>query len=746
MIGRLQTLLFNPKGSPAEGLEYWRERILVAVLGIGALISVFALAVTIPVLIRERAWPVLVVDSLVFLFALAMLFLRRIRFEVRATAALILGYAVGVAVTADWGFLSSGPLWLFTMAVLAGVLLGLKAALAALCLNAIVIALLGWLQASGSLAQGAPFFLTVQRAIVAGASFILMNGVAAASCAVLIRALQSLAQREKSVAEGLDRERARLVDAKLRLESEIGFREETERRLRESESRYRLLAENASDVIWTTDMNLRVTYVSPSVERVRGYTPDEVMRLTPEQSLTPDSRKLAGQVFLEEMAREHEGIVDPHRSRTMEIETRCKDGSTTWSEVRLSFLRDAKGKALGILGVGRNITERRAAEAERKKLEARLEAARKLEAIATLAGGIAHQFNNALSAVTASVDLLDLEGRRDSSISNYMGYIRSSAQRMTRLTSQLVAYARGGKYQAKAMRMGDFMRETIPLVTYLMSPSVRLQTELAEDTCTVKIDPTQMQMVLSAVLENAFEAIEGEGTIRIACGNERIAAPGSVEVTGSLPGVHAVLTIEDSGRGMDEETRRKIFDPFFTTKFKGRGLGMAAAYGIVKNHDGWISVESEPGRGTILRVYLPAIGEEKGGPVEPGETLVRGSGNILLIEDEDLVLEASRLLLEKMGYRVLTARTGAEALEAAGTFDGELTLAILDIALPDMDGETLYPLLSKARPQMKVLVCSGYSLEGHAENILNAGAQGFIRKPFTLAALSQKIKKILAQL
>lgn len=740
----MKKIFLNAKGLAPGGLEYWRERILLAVLGIGILASIFVMAVTFPVLIEEQAWLVLIVDSLVFLVGLAMLVLRRIRYEIRATVVLILTYSGGIAITAQMGFLSGGPIWLFTTAVLAGVLLGLKAALVGLFLNAFVITLLGWFMASGSLGEGAPFFPTIRRAIAAGAGFIFMNGVAAASCAVLIRALHTLAQREKAVVEGLDREKTRLLETKVRLESEILFREETERRLRESERRYRLLAENASDVIWTTDLNLRTTYVSPSVERVRGYTPEEATRMTPEETLTPESLKEAQRVLPEEITRERAGNADPHRSRSMEIESRCKDGSTTWSEVSMSFLRDARGEAVGILGVARNITERRTAEAARRRLETRLEAARKTEAIATLAGGVAHQFNNALSAVTASVDLLELKNPAEGDIPKYTGYIRSSVKRMARLTSQLLAYARGGKYEAKVMRAGDFVKETIPLVTYLLRPSVRLQTELAEDAASVKIDPTQMQMVLSAVLENASEAIEGEGTIRIACGKEFVAEPGTAEFPGLLPGFYAVLTVEDTGRGMDEETRMKIFEPFFTTKFQGRGLGMAAVYGVVKNHGGWITVGSQPGSGTIVRIYLPAVGEDKGVRAEPSRKVYRGSGNILLIEDEELVLDASRLLLENMGYRVLCVRTGAEALEVTRQFEGELSLAILDILLPDMNGETLYPLLSKARPHMKVLVCSGFSLEGHAEKILSAGAQGFIQKPYTMAALSQKIQEVLA--
>ena len=282
------------------------------------------------------------------------------------------------------------------------------------------------------------------------------------------------------------------------------------------------------------------------------------------------------------------------------------------------------------------------------------------------------------------------------------------------------------------------------MLRHTLNPSVCVKTDLPHDVWKIRGDLTQMQMVLSAILANASEAMENEGRIQITCINETITEEKARGFPGLKPGAYVDLKIEDNGKGMDEETRSRVFEPFFTTKLQGRGLGMAAAYGIVKNHNGWISIESQLDRGTIVHVYFPAIleAEEKRGKtlkIEPH----KGSGTILLIEDEEAVMDVSRALLERLGYIVLEAKTGGEAIRISRTFDGIIDLAILDILLPDMNGKAVYPFLMEARPNLKVIVCSGYSLEGPAQEILDAGAQGFIQKPFSLATLSEKLQEAM---
>jgi len=250
-------------------------------------------------------------------------------------------------------------------------------------------------------------------------------------------------------------------------------------------------------------------------------------------------------------------------------------------------------------------------------------------------------------------------------------------------------------------------------------------------------------MVLSAILVNASEAIESKGHIRISTKKEEIDED-SIKYHPELkPGPQVCLTVEDNGRGMDKETRDRIFEPFFTTKFEGRGLGMASAFGIVRNHDGSISVYSEIGKGTVVRIYLPLLETRVEKPKIPKAEPQKGTGTILVIEDEEIVLDVSKALLEKLGYHVLTAETGQEAIEITKTFDDHIDLAILDMVLPDMGGKAVYALLKAVRPKLKVIVCTGYSIDGPAQEILDAGAEAFIQKPFSITEMSNKLKEVL---
>ena len=381
---------------------------------------------------------------------------------------------------------------------------------------------------------------------------------------------------------------------------------------------------------------------------------------------------------------------------------------------------------------------------EQKKLEWRLWQAQKMESIAKLASGIAHQFNNALFVIVATTDLLEMQVPNDEMTSEYFDSIKKSTARMTKLTRQLLAYARGGKYEVKDISLSVLVRNTLPLLQHTLDPSISVETNLPDDISKTRGDLTQLVMVLSILLSNSTEAIESEGHIKITCRNELITKEDVKTFPGLLPGPYVSLTVEDNGRGMDEETKKRAFEPFFTTKFLGRGLGLAATYGIVKNHGGWISIESQLDRGTSVRIYLPAVREikEKKAQRVHKEPL-KGTGTILLIEDELAVIETLRKLLERLGYKVLEAKTGKGAIRLVRAYEGEIDLAILDVFLPDMNGNKVYPLLKEFRPDMKVLVFSGYSIEGPAQEILDAGAHGFVQKPVSAEELSEKLKQLL---
>jgi len=253
------------------------------------------------------------------------------------------------------------------------------------------------------------------------------------------------------------------------------------------------------------------------------------------------------------------------------------------------------------------IAHRKRYEEEKIKLAVQLQQVQKMKAIGTLAGGIAHQFNNAISVIAGNIELLCFEIPKAEKISKIIGPIRHSVDSMTRLTSQLLAYARGGKYMVEEISIADFISNTLPLIQYNIKSTIGVQTDISHDILRIKADLTQLQMVLSAIISNASEAIDSSGCIRITGRNIEITEENSKKFAGLKPGPYVSLTIEDDGGGMDEETRKRVFEPFFSTKFMGRGLGMAAVYGVIRNHGGWISIDSDVSKGTTVRFFIPAI-------------------------------------------------------------------------------------------------------------------------------------------
>ncbi len=511
-----------------------------------------------------------------------------------------------------------------------------------------------------------------------------------------------------------------------RLENEANDRRQAEGALRESEEKYRNIFENIQDVYYEASMDGTIVEVSPSIENVSEYKRKELIGKSLYDIYTnPEER--------DELLKT---LLDSGKIANYEIHLTDKDGSQYIVELNTMLQRDQKGNPVKLIGSMRDISER-------KQLEDRLRQSQKMEAIGSLAGGIAHQFNNALYVITGNIDFLETDYPEDEKIADYTMQIKDSAHRMAQLTNQLLAYAKGGKYQAKAMSVNDFVDNTLSNIHHVINPDIEIKTDLATGILNVKADQTQMQMMLAAILTNASEAIEGDGFIRITTKVEEIDAEFAKHHSEIKAGPYACLIVEDNGKGMDNETRNRIFEPFFSTKFEGRGLGMASAFGIVRNHDGLISVYSEAGRGTAVSVYLPLMETQTEAPLKSKIEPIKGSGTILIIEDEEMIMDVSQALLERLGYKVLGAMTGKDAVHTALTYDGEIDLAILDMVLPDMDGKAIYPLIMEARPDLKVLVCSGYSIDGPAREVINAGAQDFIQKPCTMADLSEKLKEIL---
>jgi CheY-like chemotaxis protein len=316
---------------------------------------------------------------------------------------------------------------------------------------------------------------------------------------------------------------------------------------------------------------------------------------------------------------------------------------------------------------------------------------------------------------------------------------------MSDLTSQLLAYAQGGKYCPQKISINNVVLEALPAIRPGLSQSIGIDLDLLPDIWLIEADILQMQMVLAAILTNACEAIDGEGHIQISTQNVIIDEHSPQNPAEFSDGNYVSLTIEDNGRGMDESTRQRLFEPFYTTKLQGRGLGMAAVYGIIRNHGGAIEVASEIGKGTRVIIYFPGVEDVPSQDKSSGTSVALGTETILLVEDDDVVVDISQKILTRLGYQTVVARTGEEAIKIFNQTDQKFDLVLLDMRLPDIDGKIVFSTLKEMRSDIKVIIFSGYSLDGPVREILDAGADGFVQKPFSLSILSGQIREVLGK-
>jgi PAS domain S-box-containing protein len=513
---------------------------------------------------------------------------------------------------------------------------------------------------------------------------------------------------------------------------------EAETALRGSEAHHRSLIENGSDIILVLNAEGVVRYVSPSVERILGWTPAERIGKSPFDLVHPDDFPVLFEIF-------QEGSGIPGASRTIEARVRHCDGSWRILEVTgRNLLHDPA--VAGIVLNSRDITERRRAEEALRRSEERLRLAQKMEAVGRLAGGVAHDFNNLLTVVSGYGQLLLQRIGEDELSRRYIGGILGAADQAARLTDQLLTFSRRQVVKPRVLDLNAIVGETESLLRRLIGENIELVTRLDPELGRIEADPSQIEQVIMNLAVNARDAMPSGGRLVLETRNIELAEREPHWSDELPPGPYVLLTIADTGCGMDDETLSRIFEPFFTTKpeGKGSGLGLAMVFGIVKQSGGDILVRSAVGQGTVFQIVLPCVdAEPEVEVVAPAPADARpGSETVLIVEDRDDVRLLIREVLELNGYRVLEAASGEEAVRVIEGCRDPIDLLVTDVVLPQASGQELADRLTALRPNARVLFVSGYGPEEIVQQGLRLPAH-FLQKPFTPQRLAQKAREVL---
>jgi two-component system, cell cycle sensor histidine kinase and response regulator CckA len=428
-----------------------------------------------------------------------------------------------------------------------------------------------------------------------------------------------------------------------------------------------------------------------------------------------------------------------------EISLQNRDGTHVPCAISARLWQDAQGNPVKIIGTLRDITERKHAEEEREKLRRQLAQAQKMEAVGRLAGGVAHDYNNMLSVILGYTEMALEQVAPADPLHADLKEVYNAGRRSMEITQQLLAFARKQTISPKVLDFNDTVEGMLKMLRRLIGEDIDLEWHPQARLWPVNMDPTQLDQILANLCVNARDAIADVGKITIETENITFDAEYYENHLGFTPGDFVMLAVSDSGYGMDKETMNNLFEPFFTTKEtgKGTGLGLATVYGIVKQNNGFINVYSEPGKGTTFKVYLPRhAGEIEETASESAAELLFGKGEIiLLVEDEPKIIKMSKMMLEKLGYQVLTAETPTQALDLAAEHAGKIHLLMTDVVMPEMNGRDLAQKLQDLYPDLKVLFMSGYTANVIAHHgVLDAGVH-FIQKPFSMKSLAAGVRE-----
>jgi PAS domain S-box-containing protein len=505
----------------------------------------------------------------------------------------------------------------------------------------------------------------------------------------------------------------------------------------EEQSRYKELLENVDDAVYILDLAGNVLEANDAAYTRLGYTPEQFFELKLSDIIP---REHASSILAQLGNQNQKG--GPVKI-TLETTHTGTGGDLIPVEIQSRAI-SYRGRNV-ILNVARDVTARIEAEKEKKHLESQLIHSQKMEAVGTLAGGIAHDFNNLLMGIQGYISLMRLQTEENDPNNEYLEGIENAVMNAANLTNQLLGFARKGKYTLRQTSINRIVENSTKMFTRTRKEIV-IHLSLQDQIWGVKVDQGQIEQVLINLYLNAWHAMPDGGDIYIQTENvylsDDFCAPFEVPA-----GNYVKTSITDTGFGISDDIIERVFEPFFTTKDvgKGTGLGLASAYGIIKNHNGVIRVYSELGNGTTFNIYLPASDDKIAQDHQTSSEMLKGQEKILLVDDEEGTIRVEKLMLKKLGYSVVPALSGQEAVQLYKENKMTLDLVALDMIMPEMNGKDTYEELKRINPQVKVLLVSGYSLNKQIEELMDRGCNGFIQKPFNIVQLSQKLREVLEE-
>ncbi len=516
------------------------------------------------------------------------------------------------------------------------------------------------------------------------------------------------------------------------------YKHRMERERREREQWFAAILTSIGDAVLATDGQERVTFLNPVAERLTGWTSQEgrgrafheVFHIVNETTRQPVESPLVKAI------RERTNV--PLANHTILI---ARDGTEKPIDDCASSILDEDGRLGGGVMVFRDMTERNQAEE-------RFRQAQKMEAVGRLAGGVAHDFNNMMTVVTGYSQIILETLPSEDPNRPLIEEIKKAGERAAGLTAKLLAFSRQQMVQVKVFDLNAIVGNLRRMIASMIGEDVMLSTSFGPGLMRIKADPAQLEQVLVNLAVNARDAMPTGGVLAIETSKTRLDPSAGNDLPDVRPGPHVLLSVRDTGCGMDKETLGRIFEPYFTTKpvGQGTGLGLASVYGTVKQSEGHIQVESEVGRGTTFKIYFPAVEQAEPPSPSPGKAQVpRGRETVLLVDDEDGVRRLGEHILHQLGYVVLTASDGEEALEAVRRHPGRIELLVTDVVMPRMSGREVAEALLAAQPTMKVLYMSGHAEDMVSRHGVGAAEMAFLHKPFTLAGLAQKVREVLDQ-